>query len=211
MLFGMAAILLWGGLRLLDAVPVPGRGRQHVVLLWLVVLGTTFTVAGELLASDALGASALGLFAMGRFVEGGAAVRGLRKLAYVLRHRSFPGGAGGLKKKARYVAIRAAVGLVTTGALYGLLVAGGLDAPLVLLTLAWTLGTFTMAILGLSWKLGSAEEQLSPSIIVGLLVAFGGATVFDYVNLLMDVTALLVGTGAFIGGVVLGAVAVAME
>lgn len=207
MLFGVAALVLWGVARILPRIPLIKHKKQQLVLLFLIVLGTTFTTAGALGVSRTLSTAALGLFAAGRFIEGGAAVRGFRKIIYLLRNQSLPSDRKKLTQKVRYIAIRVSIGLITTIFLYGIFLLNARSPPLFILTLVWTFGTFMLAVIGLSWKLGSAEEELPAPVITGLLATFSGATVYDYVTLAGDVTHILVGAVAFLIGTAVGIVA----
>lgn len=202
MLLGTGLFVYWGLERYFETGTPTGQ-----LYALLTAVGVTFTTAGALGITETLGMAAMVLFAVGRFVEGGASVRTLRKVSYVATNFESPGGEGGLWQWVKHHLLLMATGTTTVGILYALLFIGGTDPLLFEITLVWTMGTFITAVLGLSWKLGSAEG-MSSSLTLGLLLTFSGAAVYDYATLSADFLIIIVGFGAFLCGVLVGAVAV---
>lgn len=212
LLVGMMILVMWALKRVLPTVsPLENEGSQ-VLLLLLAVVGVGATTAGALVRVGQFEPFVLFLVAAGRFVEGGAAVRGLRKMYFIVTNLSLPGGTGSLRKRLQYIGIRAGIGFATLGLYLMVLVMTQSTSNLLYgIALTWTLSAFMLAVLGLSWKLESAEEQLAPSLILGLLAAFSGAQIFNYTNLLWDIYAIVIGSIAFLFGILTGLLVVTVD
>jgi hypothetical protein len=220
LLIGVASLVLWASQIAVDKMfPAQTDGLKILTRLLLTV-GAVFTTIGALTRAGYFGQFNLLLTAAGRFIEGGAVIRTIRKFHYWLTERpfisedtdslieEFRSFIEKRRPKIRYRAIQASIGLITVGLYFSALWVNGLtENTLYIITLTWTLSVFVLAVLGLSWKLEYAEERLAPSLIIGLILMSAGAHIYDYVNLAWDLTGIIVGLGAFLLGVVFGAVA----
>lgn len=232
LLIGTASLILWASQYAVDRLYSFNTANLQVVVLLSVVLGIVFTSLGALSEAGYVDQFSIMLVAAGRFVEGGAVIRGIRKLHYMITQRPFlennedlstqfnhlvsrrelPSSLERFRPKIRYRLIQAGIGLTAVGIYIAVLWVNGLtQQTLYAVVLTWTLSVFMLAVLGLSWKLEYAEDQLSPSLIIGLLAASAGAQVYNHVNLVWDITGILVGTAAFLAGIVVGAVAVLLS
>lgn len=228
LLIGIASLILWASQSAIDRFYSFETDTLHTFVLLSVVLGIVFTTIGGLSQAGYVDQFSIMLVAAGRFVEGGAIIRGIRKIHYMITQRPFLENSEAvstqvrnliyrrklppvLKRrwpKIRYIAIRGGIGLIAVGIYLAIIWNNGLtDETLYAIVLTWSLSVFALAVLGLSWKLEYAEENLSPSLIIGLLSASAGAQVYDYVNLGWDITGIIVGTVAFLAGIVFGAFA----
>lgn len=228
LLIGTASLILWASQSAVDRLYSFNTESLEILVLISVVLGIVFTTLGALSRAGFVDQFSIMLVVAGRFVEGGAVIRAIRKLHYMITERPFlqndedlstqirylasrrelPPALERFRPKIRYIAIRAVIGLTAVGIYITVLWMNGLtEQTLYAIVLTWTLSVFALAVLGLSWKLEYAEDQLAPSLIIGLLAASAGAQVYNYVNLVWDITGILVGTAAFLAGIIVGAFA----
>lgn len=225
LLFGTAAIVAWGiKYAIIEFLPDRTQGTQLLILL-LLTIGVVFTTAGGLAQTGSVNIFVLLVIAIGRFIESGAVIRSIRKLYLLITT-----AAGNSTKekhafksillkiierflnKKYYIASRIGIGFATVGAYILILLINGFRTDITSsITLVWSLSVFSLAVIGLSWKLEAAEDTLSYTLVVGILAASSGSRIFNFVNLSGDVISIIVGSVGSILGLLAGVVGIVVN
>lgn len=178
------------------------NSREELVVTGGFALGMLFCASAVLRRFESLWAYATLLFCLGQLISGGAAVRLYKKLIYISRERRFPGN---IHNKVKKVLLRFGV-LLIAGWLVFLYLSGTEIYGGKSLQFIWTFVVFSMAILGITFKLKYADAQLNKSLKTGFVLCIGGASIFNIQPALLDIFSTLLGSIIYMIGFGIAAV-----
>ncbi|WP_324761227.1 hypothetical protein [Haloarcula montana] len=105
----------------------------------------------------------------------------------------FPGNTS-LKQKAARRLILLLIGIIGSYAAIGTLIFTSLSLPLSrLLIVTWTLATFLVSLLGLTWKVSKINANINSVLLYGTILILAGAEVTNLANLVAEITVFAAG------------------
>ena len=172
------------------------NAREELVVIGGFALGILFSASAVLRHFDGLWAYATLLFCLGQLISGAAAVRLYKKILYITRERRLHGSLGDKAKKAL---LRLSVLLIAGWMLFiyisGTDIYGGESLQFI-----WTFVIFSMATLGITFKLSYADAHLNRLLKVGFVLCVGGASIFNIQPALLDIASIILGSVAYMVG-----------
>jgi len=178
------------------------NSREEVVVTGGFALGILFSASAVLRHFDGLWAYATLLFCLGQLISGAAAVRLYKKLIYISREHSFPGN---LHDKVKKILLWLSVILIAGWLLFlylsGTEIYGGEGLQFI-----WTFVVFSMAVLGITFKLRYADAQLNKYLKAGFVLCIGGASIFNIRPGILDIFSIILGSIAYMIGFWIAAV-----
>lgn len=170
------------------------------------MLGTLFATAGFTQSQGVTGLFILVLFVAGKVVEGAAAIQLLIKIKNIATAPAAGNQSLVVSVKEKIISVlryRVSLALVSI-AFYSLVILSLVYGPvkqnlLTDLALYWTIALFTTTILGLSYKLNYAQEELGSVVILGLFLCVSGSEVYNYGIVNQILTVVIGSVGHLIG------------
>lgn len=195
-------LLIFGGLRKvsrgsLSGVTASARGR-----FGLLLVGSGYLFAALSVIQTDFSSYAAFLFVLFRGLEGAATVRFYRKVTFVLHNRRFPGGTGATT----FVTHRLLVFFFTiigVGLLVATVAPGAADRAGVTVVnprAVYTVTTFSLAILGVYWRLSPVQSDYNWLVVAGFSLSVAGAELFNYAALGTELAVIVVGGLAYTVG-----------
>lgn len=172
------------------------NSREELVVTGGFAIGLLFTTSAVLRYFNALWAYATLLFCLGQLISGAATVRLFKKIIYISREQQLPGN---LHDKVKRMLFRVSVILIA-----GWLVFLYLSETRVYgnksLQFIWTFVIFSMAVLGITFKLNYADAQFNRYLKTGFILCIGGASIFNIQPVLLDIVSMILGSVVYMIG-----------
>ena len=174
------------------------NAREEIVVTGGFALGILLSASAVLRHFDALWIYATLLFCLGQLISGAATIRFYKKLIYVSRKRQLPSTPHStVKKMLLWASVILVAGWLLFLHLSGTEVYGSKGKNLQFI---WTFVVFSMAVLGIKFRLSYASGQLNKHLKMGFILCVGGASIFNFQAVLLDLAALVAGSVAYMIG-----------
>lgn len=144
---------------------------------------------------------ALTVVLFARTLEGGTTVRFSQKILKFKETSNWGGGGKELKRKILYRMTGVLAIILGVWIAIGLVIFGPISNSLAYdLALVWTLVTLSVAVLGVVWKLSKVDQTVPVLLGLGVVLAFAGVEIYNYINFITQIGSFVLGNIAFTSG-----------
>jgi len=191
------AMLLFGGLRRAIQSSSSGIANRPAKVALISFSAGYFLLALSILKGsyNLYGAY---LYVLFRVVEGAAAARFYRKVAYVLRNRSLPGGSN-IRARVYHLALVFSI-MLAGGGLLAYLVTSGHENVYSSGLVIYTAVAVLVSGLGVWWRVKLLSGDYAIITLLGFVLCMAGSQTFGYASLTQEIIVAVAGGVAFTVG-----------